>query len=586
MVIHSLQFKFWINAKLIRGSLTIIVYLLFFIPSVSAQNVDHLRNVVDSVVVVERISIETNLLLGLFFEPYFFQCEDSSAKGRRPDHYTGVYLIGDFKLENGWTLPVNFRLSSPQTNFLTPKISKPGIKDILLSNQNSLYLNPRYKQFSVDLGSHIPHYSELTAGNMQVFGLGGSWNGKKISIQTNWGISQRVAIPHSINLQQGAYGQNFAGGSVSYKATENLLLKLNMVNVSDKEESLDVPIIKLPQKGAILSFLAEYKPSSQIEIGFEIANSANCNKDSTLEKSQFAPSNILLREDSIQNDFAIDARLKYKQEKWGIEIKTRFLGEHFMNIGYPEHFDDQIEISAKPYFNLAENKLLIRSQFGLRIYDYSKREDNLANKRIIGMFQAIYNPNKWLTINSQFANFGIRNNASIDTLKLQYVSNRMMLSPVLTYKIGEKKQRTTFSVSFEKFDEKTIFRPVPIENRNTNAFLNHNVNWNRKLQMGLSYSIFQNKVNDNTIRFRTYGFNARITPSHEITFNGSLSYLTSYLDGNSNDNRIGTRIGLRYRISEKMNFTFSYSHNNYNYNTANRSDFKEHYFKSLLTYRL
>jgi hypothetical protein len=106
------------------------------------------------------------------------------------------------------------------------------------------------------------------------------------------------------------------------------------------------------------------------------------------------------------------------------------------------------------------------------------------------------------------------------------------------------------------------------------------------MQMGLSYSIFQNKVNDNIIRFVTYGINARITPSQEITFNGSLSHLSSYLDGNSNDNRIGARIGLRYRISEKMNFTFSYAHNNYNYNTANRSDFTEHYFKSLLTYRL
>ena len=439
MVIRSLHFKYWINTMLLRGSLTLIVYLLLFITCVSAQNVDHLRNVADSVVAIQGKSIETNLLLGLFFEPYFFQCEDSSAKGRRPDNYTGVYLIGDVKLENGWTLPFNFRLSSPQTNFLTPKISEPSIKDILLSNQNSLYLNPRYKQFSFDLGSHIPHYSELTAGNMQIFGLGGSWNGKRINIQTNLGISQRAAIPHSINLQQGAYRENFTGGSVSYKANENLNLKLNMVNVSDKEESQDVPIIKLPQKGAILSLLAEYKPSNKLEISFEIANSAISNKDSTLESSQFAPANILLREDSLQNDFAIDARLKYKQEKWGIEIKTQFLGEHFMNIGYPEHFDDQFEISAKPYFNLAENKLLIRSQFGLRIYDYSKRADNLANKRIIGMFQAIYNPNKWLTINSQFANFGIQNNASIDTLKLRYVSNRMLLSPVLTYKIGEKK---------------------------------------------------------------------------------------------------------------------------------------------------
>ena len=66
----------------------------------------------------------------------------------------------------------------------------------------------------------------------------------------------------------------------------------------------------------------------------------------------------------------------------------------------------------------------------------------------------IYIPKKWLTVNVQFANFGIRNNSTIDTLELQYISNRVMLSPVFTYKIGEKKQRTTISFSVEKFDNK------------------------------------------------------------------------------------------------------------------------------------
>ncbi|MEP6793329.1 MAG: hypothetical protein ABJB16_03310, partial [Saprospiraceae bacterium] len=413
----------------------------------------------DSITAVPFFSLSGTLTLTSDFYTYS-STPDGSQRGRRPASLYRLLFSPTLKFGNAISLPFHIVLTVPETNTSTPSVRHPTVIQFLQNPANAFGFSsfaPRIGWAQFNLGSYSPNFSPLTVGDQQLFGAGFDLRPGNFRIAANLGTSQRAIEPDTIRHIPGAYKRDMYMGRFAFGKEDGSILGVNLVYAKDVQSSLknNISSISLShplvnnlsviipadtfrlraEEGIVTSFDAKVKITNTISFKAEGALSSFTRDLHAPElTSNKNPLDIIQKtRTSTRADFAAATTFTIKQEQWGIKFSGRYMGAGFVPVGYPYMQADRIEFAGAPNFNLFNNKLSVSGSIGQRVNNVSKTKGETSTQ-LIASADVNLNLSNAFSISSSYSNFGIRNDKTSDTLKVQTVSQAVSINPILTLK--------------------------------------------------------------------------------------------------------------------------------------------------------
>jgi len=202
--------------------------------------------------------------MGVSYEHYGLSRKPSGWTGfsaRKPWNQVRFNFSPTMKFGKNFSLPFNFNFATTPTNFAGPYagIKKQSFGQFITNPLNNFGLNPKYKWAELQLGTQYLNYSDLSTGDIGVFGAGFDLRPGTYVLKFFTGLSQQ--------------GINYFNGppttSCAYKRKNWMLslgkaqegkyeLALNFVKAKDDSTSVTTPppLIK-PQEGFTTSFVGK-----------------------------------------------------------------------------------------------------------------------------------------------------------------------------------------------------------------------------------------------------------------------------------------------------------------------------------------
>ncbi|MGB0166629.1 MAG: hypothetical protein ACPF8V_07215, partial [Luteibaculum sp.] len=113
---------------------------------------------------------------------YSFQSNSDDLRGRRPGALNRLLLNSNFYQRDGWQIPVTLVIPFNQTTTLYPN-QESGLDAIIYNPANIIRIAPSYKWFSLQAGRIFPQFSELSIGNIGMWGIHVSLRPKKFVLE-------------------------------------------------------------------------------------------------------------------------------------------------------------------------------------------------------------------------------------------------------------------------------------------------------------------------------------------------------------------------------------------------------------------
>ena len=193
--------------------------------------------------------------MGIWYEGYGLDKAPNPAvpdfyRARRPSNLLR-YSFNPTIAVGKWNIPLNFNFSPMQTNFTTPSTSlggilggKQSIWQFLTNPMNSFGIRPKIGTTDILLGTQYLKYSDLSTGDLGVFGYGVNLAPGKFRIKLFNGVSQRpvnylapTILPPTAGVI-GAYQRNQWMGQLGLEKEGKYFTGFNFVKSKDKLNSV------------------------------------------------------------------------------------------------------------------------------------------------------------------------------------------------------------------------------------------------------------------------------------------------------------------------------------------------------------
>ena len=530
---------------------------------------------------------------------------DSAQPSRRPPSLYRLLFSPTLKFGDLISIPFNIILTAPETNTTTPSVSSPTIAQFIENPANALgfsSITPKIGWAEFSLGSFSPNYSTLSVGNQQLFGGGFDLKPGNFRIAASYGISQRAIEPDTINNIQGAYQRNIYMARVAFGKEDETIIGLNVVSVSDVQNSLKSTIVsitpahKLPtdtsvlvptdtirlkaQQGFVASSDFKMKISDAISFNVEGAlSSFTADQSSPTEQIAGNPLNFAqTTRTSTRADFAGNAAIDIQEKIWGIKFSGLYMGAGFVPIGYVYMQSDKLELSVAPSIRLFDNKFSLNGTIGQRTNNLSGTLGQTTTQ-LIGSASLNADISNAFNLSAQYSNFGIRNNQSSDTLKVQNVSQSLSVNPTVTIRDSAITQIFAPSFAIDEFKDFNVVSGAQTSN-NTRTLLGSYTALlsSIPLTLNLFASYMENRLSTGTLIIRSIGtsvgysfFERNLTTTFSVTSSGST------LGSAPTDQQVFYKFGIRWHALKKLDVSANIGNNNYLYGNPIQkgSSFKE-----------
>lgn len=369
--------------------------------------------------------------------------------------FSPTIKMGDF------SLPFNFNFSALQTNFVTPQVpGKQNIGQILLNPLNNFGLNPKYKWAELQLGTQYLRYSDLSTGDIGVFGYGFDLRPGKFRIKFFNGISQRGInnVPVGPPPIAGTYERSNWMAQIGMEKEENYELAFNFAKGRDRVSSLTAPPLPtsgiLPQEGFTLSLVVNkwFKKGWYFKSeGAQSYYTTNLTDPvTTTGVKSFQP--FIESRTSTGRDFAATAALGRKTTAWELGAKVKYLGAGFQTLGYPFMQPDRFDYTLDTKFKAWKKKMSINASVGQRVNNISNT--TTRSRQFIGNINWFTQFNDAWNLNVNFNNFGFRSVGTItNPFGIKNVANDLGINPSYTYTGKNSTHLFNLSYNWSKFDE-------------------------------------------------------------------------------------------------------------------------------------
>jgi len=517
--------------------------------------------------------VKFNGTISLSYENYSFSEENySSFRARYPGSLFRFSANTTFQIGEYLSIPMGIDFSNQETTYNLPSLPEEGFFNYIQNPRNNIHINPTYKWINGKLGSHTPMYSELTTGDIQIFGIGFDINPGKFIFSMSYGKSQHAIEPDLLLNIPGAYKQNLLTTRIGYGKINGSKVTLNLVKIKDDVNSvIEEPLGFKPKEGISISPYVELKITKNLRLKTETALSIfteNLTADADLIDDGII--NGLNSFMSINNSSVMDyshlTNLQWTTDNVTLGGEVKYIGPGFMPVGYRNIENDIIDYKLISGFKLLKRKLIINAIIGQRTNNIKETKLN-RNKRFIGNLNLLAQLSEKFTLNTTYSNFGFRNNAIDDALRIEMVNNSFSITP--TYQIRSKKafQQASITASFDQFNQYDVFSDADINTTNNSYNANYLISFIKSpLNLGVNFMYLQNKSEISDLNLTNYSVNLgykflekKLSTSMFITLmNMKRTEFTA-------DNRLNIRAKFNYKINKGFTINMNYNLNNNKY---------------------
>lgn len=512
--------------------------------------------------------------MGVWYEGYGLDKTPGSPvpdfyRARRPWNlfrysFNPIFSIGK------WEIPFNFNFSPGLNNFTLPTGIKQNVWQFLTNPVNSFGLRPKIGSSEFLLGTQYLKYSDLSTGDLGVFGYGINLSPGKFRIKLFNGVSQSpieymapsIQVPNGVS---GAYRRNQWMAQLGLEKDGKYFAGFNFVKSVDKIGSVTAPPLFpiAPQENMVVSFLANATSTKgwiyHIEVGQSFYTRDLNTPLSISPVEDFRP--FLNSHLSTGKDNAVMLGITKKGSDWEIGTKFNYLGAGYYTAGFQFMNNDKIEYLINTRFNAWKKKMNVVASIGERFGNLSHTAGPDRNKQLIANVNVFTQFNDQFSVNASFNNFGF-NSPGISGYKS--VSNELSVNPVYTWSSNTMANMLSGTYTWSKYDE-TILNVTTNNNTHTALLMYVPTFFNSKLSPDYSVMYFKNIAPSINLSLFTATAGLGWKLSKKFKYKGQLQYTLSTMSPFTANKNLLVTSGFDWDILKKLTWQLTGTANVYHF---------------------
>ena len=525
--------------------------------------------------------------MGIYYEGYGLNKTPGTStpdfyKARKPWNllrysFNPVFSYGK------WEIPVNFNfnLNLGQNNF-NPGFSgfgmPPGMKQnfwqFLTNPVNNFGIRPKIGNTEFLLGTQYVKYSDLSTGDLGIFGYGVNLAPGKFRIKLFKGVSQgpvnyvAPSIPNPNGIP-GAYQRNQWMAQLGLEKEGKYFAGFNIVKSVDKTGSItSPPLFPIePQENMVISFLTDVNTDKGWKYHIELGQSfftRNLNAPLSITPVEdFKP--FINSHTSTSKDNAVMLGIAKKGSDWEIGTKFNYYGAGYYTAGFQFMTNDKMEYLLNTRFNAWKKKMNIVGSIGERYGNLSRTAGPDLTKQIIANINVFTQFTDQFSMNAGYNNFGF-NSPGLSGYKS--VSNELTVNPVYTWNSTTMSNLLSGTYTWSKYDETTILPPTTTKNNTQTALLLYVPTFfSSKISPDFSLMWFKNSAPTINLTLLTGTAGMSWKMNSKFKLKGQLQYsLSTTSPFTANKNLLATS-GFDWEVFKRFTWQLSATANVYHYGT-------------------
>jgi hypothetical protein len=549
-------------------TITGILFLCMFVVTSFAQQVNDsllLNKVKDKA--KEKLNVSGTM--GVTYEGYGLSRSPSGWTGyqpRKPWNQVRFNFTPTFKFGKNFSLPFNFNFAAIPTNFAGPYagIKKPSFGQFITNPMNSFGLSPKYKWAELQLGTQYLKYSDLSTGDIGIFGIGVDLRPKLLRLKFFTGISQQgINYVAGFPGVTGAFKRKNWMAQIGIEKEDSYLFAVNFAKGKDVPTSAAPPPLTVkPQEGIVVSIVSDVYVDGGYYFKAEAAQST-FTKDLTTPLSPVLKSRkpFMDAHTSTITDYAGQLAVGKKGKNLDLGVMLKYLGAGFQTIGYPFLQSDRFDYTLNTRINAWKNKMNIVASVGQRVNNVNNTA--LKAKQFIGNLNWFTQFSDKFSLNVNYNNFGFQAAGGINPFGIKNVSNDLGINPTFTFTGKKIIHLISMSYNYSKYDERDVFSGLTTSNNTHTALLTYVPTYLQK-EIAPDFSIlyFYNNVPGAKITLATLSA-ALSMPAAKKKMR--LQYTLGKLNAFSNSNNLIASCNIDYKLTKKLTWATFLTTNYFKY---------------------
>ena len=528
----------------------------------------------------KKFPVKISGVMGITYEGYGLNINPSGSgiyTPRRPWNQVRFNFAPTFQFGKNFSLPFNFNFATKPTNFAGPYagIKNQSIGQFITNPANNFGISPTYKWAEFLLGTQYLKYSDLSTGDIGIFGIGFSLKPKTYRIKFFTGTSQQGINYSPIPLPgvTGAYKRTHWMFQLGKEEEGKYLFAFNFSKGKDKINSVASPPLTItPQEGFTASVVADVYFKKGWYFKSEAAQSY-FTKDlvqpySPNLNNSFKP--FITGRTSTARDRAGNASMGKKSKNFDISYTTKYIGAGFQTTGYPymqpDHWDNTINTRFNAWKDKSDNyRMNVVASIGQRVNNVSNTA--LKANQFIGTLNWFTQFNDHWNVNVNYNNFGFKSASGINPYGIRNVSNDLGVNPTYTWSNKNMSHLLGFSYNYSKYDERDVILGITTSNNTHTALLTYAPTFfNRDISPDFSLLYFYNDVPGAKIKLTTFSGGLSMPAiKKKMQLRAQLQYTLGKLNSFSNNNNLIASCNMDYKLTNSLSWNIYLSSNYFKY---------------------
>lgn len=532
---------------------------------------------------------------GISYEGYGLHRSPNGWTGfnaRKPWNQVRFNFTPNFKFGKNFSLPFNFNFAAIPTNFAGPYagIKNQNFGQFITNPMNNFGVNPKYKWAELQLGTQYLKYSDLSTGDIGIFGAGIDLRPKTWRFKFFTGISQEgvnyFAGPPTVT---GAYKRKNWMIQIGNEVEGKYLFAVNLAKGKDVPSSSAPPPTTIkPQEGVVISIVGDVF----VEKIYFKAEAAQ----STFTKDVTTPTTTVLRglkpfiepHTSSLTDFAGQVAVGRKSDNFDIGVGAKYIGAGFQTTGYPYLQPDRVDYTLNTRFNAWKKKINVVASLGRRVNNV--RNTALRASQFIGNLNWFTQFNEHWSLNVNYNNFGFQSASGTNPFGIKNVSNDLGVNPGFSWTGKKIIHLVSLSYNYSKYDERDVMTGLTTSNNTHTALLTYVPTYLTKdISPDFSLMYFYNDVPLAKISLFTFSSALNMSAAKKkLQLRGQLQYTLGKLNSFSSNNNLIASCNVDYKITKKLSWNTFLTTNYFKYGneiTPNGANYLESICRTGFQYR-
>lgn len=549
--------------SMIRSKLLTSCIFFFLSATLHAQDLENK--------VKEKLNVSG--VMGVTYEGYGLARKPGGWTGysaRRPWNQVRFNFTPTFKFGKNFSLPFNFNFAAIPTNFAGPYagLQKQNFGQFLTNPMNSFGLNPKYKWAELQLGTQYLKYSDLSTGDIGVFGIGVDLRPKTFLFKFFTGISQQgVDYAFGPPTVQGAYKRRNWMAQIGTEKEGKYLFALNIAKGKDYPNSAAPPPLTIkPQEGLVISIVSDVYLEEGIYFKAEGAQSTFTKDLNTALTSNIRSLKPFIKaHTSTLTDYAGQASVGRRSKNFDVGVTVKYLGAGFQTVGYPFLQPDRLDYTLNTRINAWKNKMNFVGSIGRRVNNV--KNTTLKAKQFIGNMNWFIQFNDHWSVNMNYNNFGFQTASGMNPFGIRNVSNDLGVNPTFTWTGKKIIHLVSASYNYSKYDERDVFTGLTTSNNTHTGLLTYVPTYLEKpISPDFSFLYFYNNVPGAKIKLMTISAALSTEAAKKkLKLRGQLQYTSGKLNSFSSSSNFIASCNVDLKLTKKLNWNTFLTTNYFKY---------------------